>query len=183
MSNQFSKIIESGTWLSRFLDTNGDSSGAIEQNVDGSVTPITFSWKVPVGYHLFVYRLIATIQDAGSFDADKYGNGLVLTNGLDFGSTDPEGVFTSATPQLRIKTNSDWASYSYDLTIHSQGQGDSIAVIRYTFLNDGKPIQLTQEQSFVIIINDDLTPLNNHKVRIAGVLVKVDVHAPKLPWE
>jgi hypothetical protein len=127
--------------------------------------------------------MITTIQDAGSFDADKYGNGLVLTNGLDFGSTDPEGVFTSATPQLRIKTNSDWASYSYDLTIHSEGQGDAVAALRYTFVNDGKPIHLTQGQSFALQIRDDLTALNNHKVRIAGVLVKVDVHAPKLPWE
>jgi len=167
-----------GTWWATFLDTVGDLTGVIDQAVNGSITPVDFLYTVPEGYVYYVSRLIVTITDTGKFDAAKYGNGLVLTNGLLIGTLNNLGVVNDATAQLPIKQNSHWAAYAYDLSFHSEGAGDDVAVASYSFQEDGLPLALSAGNSFLLRVRDDLTALTHHTARIGGVLVKKDRKAP-----
>lgn len=170
--------MQSGVWWATFLDTVGDLTGSIEQAVDGSSTPVNFLYTVPTGYVYYVNRIIIAIQDSGKFDAAKYGNGLVLPNGIQIGTLLATGGTVDATAQLPIKTNSDWASYAYDLTFHSEGAGDDVAVASYSFQEDGLPLTISEGNAFLMRVNDNLTGIVRQHARVAGVLVKKDRDAP-----
>ena len=170
--------MQSGVWWATFLDAVGDLTGSIEQAVNGSITPVNFLYTVPDGYVFYVSRIIISIQDTGKFDADKYGNGLTLTNGVIIGTLLDGGAVVNATTQLPIRANSDWASYAYDLTFHAEGVGDDIAVASYSFQEDGLPLAINGGNAFLMQIRDDLTGLTRQHARVAGVLVKKDRSAP-----
>ena len=170
--------MQSGVWWATFLDAVGDLTGSIEQAVNGSITPVNFLYTVPDGYVFYVSRIIIAIQDTGKFDADKYGNGLTLTNGVVIGTLLDGGAVVNATAQLPIRANSDWASYAYDLTFHAEGVGDDIAVASYSFQEDGLPLAINGGNAFLMQIRDDLTGLTRQHARVAGVLVKKDRSAP-----
>lgn len=169
----YDKLRKTGRWASRFLDTIGDGSGSIEANVNGSVTPVDFSYTVPDGHILLVDRLVIWIRDAGTFDANLYGNGLALTNGIVGGATTPEDVFVPRTTQLPVKTNADWPAYAFDFNYIDIGNGDNVAVARYTYEKDGAPLAFPEGTKYTIRVADDLTGLTGHRFRIGAVLCKL----------
>ncbi len=158
-----------GTWASRFMDTVGDGSGSIDAVVDGSSTPVDFHYLVPAGKVALVDRLIIWVKDSGGFDVANYGNGVVLTNGMLDGVTDPAGVFQHS-GDLAVKTNGDWASLCYDVTYHSFGQGDNILVARYSFFKDGSSIMVPAGYKFTIRIQDALAGLTGHRFRLGATI-------------
>jgi hypothetical protein len=173
--------LRGGRWWATFLDTVGDMSGSINQAVDGSVTPVNFMFTVPAGYIYYVHRAIITLKDAGTFDVEKYGNGITLANGVILGSI-RDGAVVDATFQKPIMSNGDWAAYAYDLTFHTEGTGENVAAISYEFERDGQPVMIHEGGSFLMQIRDDLTGLTEQQARIAGVLVKLDRSVPTLPY-
>lgn len=162
-----------GTWASRFLDTVGDGSGSIEARVDGSDTPVDFHYAVPEGKILLIDRLIVWIRDAGTFDADKYGNRLVLTNGIIGGRTDESGTFIPRTTQLPVRTNSDWPAYSFSFQYIPIGVGDNVAVAEYSYNKDGGPLVFHGGTSYTLRIADNLLELTGHRFRIGCTLCPI----------
>lgn len=159
-----------GQWASRFLDLVGDGTGSIEANLDASGTPIDFHYTVPEGKILLVDRLIVWIRDSGTFDANLYGNGLTLTNGIVAGITDPEGNFNLRTNQLPVRTNSDWPAYSFDFQYIDIGVGDNVAVAQYPYERDGASLVVRENHKYTLRIADNLTHLTGHRFRIGCVL-------------
>jgi hypothetical protein len=174
MTMPYDKRRANGQWMSRFLDVVGDGTGSTEANVDGSITPVDFHYFVPDGHTLLIYRLIVWIKDTGSLDADNYGNGLQLTNGILGGKTDALGNFLvrPSTLQTPVKTNGDWAAFSFNINYLDAGNTDNVMVARYTYTEDGAPLMFEENTAYTIRIGDDLTPLTGHRFRIGCVLCK-----------
>jgi len=82
-------------WKSVFLDNGGNASAA----VDGSTTPVDFTYTVPADTAFRAERLLVTMQDAGSLTGSDYG-GVTgpLTNGVDLlGSRTTTGRISATT--------------------------------------------------------------------------------------
>lgn len=147
-----------------------NASSAIEANVDGSSTPVEFYYTVPAGDTLDIARLLVYIKDFGTFDADLYGNGAVLTNGIDVkveraGALPDEDLLDGES----IKTNAEWQGLAYDFIYNDIGTGDNVASVRWTFARMGKPLRLEAGDRFVVTVNDNLTVLTAHRFQIQGI--------------
>ena len=163
-----------GTWLSRFLDITGDSTGSTEQAINAAAAPVYFKYTVPLGFKMYVYSLLVALEDEGNFVSPAYGGGVVLTNGIELGRMDTDGNFISATQQVKILKNTDWMRYTHEFQIVSfktGGAGSSILSSNYSFEDDGIPVQIFAGESFAVKINDDLTGLTSQKMRIGAVVV------------
>ena len=168
-----------GNLHSRFLDINGDGTGSIDQAVDGSVTPVDFKVTCPMGATYELNRAIITLKDSGTFDTDAYGNGIALSNGFHILTSRPwrTPVEINYTAQHPIRTNGDWVGYLHDTSYVTFGQGDNILSARYTFTNDGAPIKLGPGDSFIFRVNDDLTALTEHHIRVGMTIYPASVGA------
>jgi hypothetical protein len=72
-----------------FLTENGVEGGNTNANGDYSSTAVNFVYECPTEIYgkkvefANIARMIIHYEDAGSFDADKYGNNIVVTNGVE----------------------------------------------------------------------------------------------------
>lgn len=151
------------------LDTVGDGSGSSNMAVDGSSTPVIFKIKPIPGGSVNIARIIMYIEDSGSFDSGKWGNGITITNGIEF--KQKENGATTDLLGFPIKTSGDMASLCHDLSHHKFGSGNEFITYRWTFSKAGGSIELHAGYSdeLQIIINDDLTDLVLMNVIAQGV--------------
>jgi hypothetical protein len=94
-------------WLNLYLTSDGAAPAASSEqaNVDGSITPVRF-WRGPgAGVKWVVTRLVVSIKDTGTFDADKYGNGATLTNGVGVEIWDGSSQLLDILDGVAVKTN------------------------------------------------------------------------------
>lgn len=140
-----------------------------EANVNGSSTPVDFFYTVPAGDTVDIERLIIYVKDFGTFDADLYGNGAVLTNGIDVKVVRSGGAEEDLLDGLPVKTNAEWMALAHDFIYNNIGTGDNVATVRWTFGKSGVPLRLEAGDRFVVTINDDLTVLTGHRFQIQGV--------------
>lgn len=168
-----------GSLHSRFLDTVGDGTGSIDQNVNGSVTPVDFKILCPPGVTYEINQASVLIRDTGTLDTDKYGNGIALTNGFSIVTSRPTRapVEINYTVQHPILTNGSWAAYTSDIKHFTFGSGSQILSITYHFRQEGRPIKLGEGEAFIFRVNDNLAGLNEHHVR-AGMTVYPAVYVP-----
>lgn len=153
----------------RFLDIVGDGSGSIDANVDGSITPVDFIVTAGANEILTVYRLVITIVDTAPMDSAKYGNNIVLTNGIRFYHKSALGVETDRAAQHPILTNAAWGAYCYEMQNLNWGQGPEQVTGNYNFTEDGAPLILNPGESYIVRISDDLTGLIGHHFRLGMV--------------
>lgn len=153
--------------VSQLLSSNGDGTGTTNAVGDYSVTPLDLDITCPAGQELQVIRVIFTIEDAGTFDADKYG-ALVggLTNGWTLEVYD--GVATDVTLASAVKTNGNIASICHDTIDHGLGTNTHVTA-RWTFdkfipggiiLQPGESLRWTH--------NDDMTGIVTHQCLAQG---------------
>ena len=153
-------------YATRFMDIVGDGSGSIDMHVNGAVIPVEFKVTATAKQVLLLERIIIYIKDTGAMDSGKYGNGLVLTNGIHLKVVRTDATEEVLTVQKPILINADWAAYCHDLSVHSFGLGDNVLTARWTFNKDGAAIKLAPGDSLVCVIADDLTALTGHKIRV-----------------
>lgn len=134
-------------------------------NVDGSDTPVEFTWEADGYYH--IYRAIITIGDRGSVDAGYYGNGLELDRGIDVEFHTDELI--DLLDGVPIRTNADWGARCYDVQSVSFGSGDNYVLARWTFALGGIPLRTAPGDRFVFRVNDDLRRLESHWFQLQGV--------------
>lgn len=135
----------------------------VEANVDGSVTPATYSYACPADETIELERLLVYIQDTGNFNVASYGNGITLANGLEI-----EAAGVDLLDGQPIKTNADWAALCYDLSYFSFGVGDNAAAVRWTFGKAGAPLILESLETIAVTVNDDMTGLTGHRFMVQG---------------
>jgi len=137
-----------------------DSGGSSDMNIDGSVTPVEFSFTSPPGETWNIIGISVVLTDMGTMDPTDFGaiNGG-LTNGVDF------EVQTNG-----ILENLGGAQNNLDLALLGVGPGftkfDSSTGFMSTadiFLTERafpKEMILFPGDFFKVRINDDLTGLN-----------------------
>ncbi len=143
---------------------NGSSRDA---DVDGSSTPVVFSYVAPARCR--IYRMIVFIQDSGTFDAEKYGNGVTLTNGISVKQVYLDASELDLCDGHDVVSNAGWQAMCHDFAHNAIGTGDEVASVRWTFAKAGRPLTLETGESFKVTINDNLTGLEAHYFQIQGV--------------
>jgi len=152
-----------GLRIAEFLKESGGSS---DLNVDGSVTPVTFSAAPPTGKKWFIQSVTLVLEDA-SINFTKFG-GIPggLTNGIEIRVK--EGGLAEATLGT-FKTNGDFHVFTTDIRIDSAAT-DFLTVNANIKENTGTTLEIADANSeiFKIIVNDDLTTLDRFNVLIKG---------------
>lgn len=136
----------------------GDYSSAVEQ----------FKFTAP-GRVTHIERMIVYIEDAGAPDAGKYGNNIVLTNGIKVVVRDSSDVLKlDLTADYPIKTNGEWGAKCYDVNNEAWGSGNDIVLVRWTFGKAGDEIELLVGDYLAVELNDDFSDLVDHRFEIQG---------------
>ena len=148
----------------RYLDTVGDGTGtknAGGAGTDYSSTLTRFMIVPPATERFVLSRMITMVRDSGTFDADKYGNGLALSNGITIEKRNAAGQLLDYCDGVPIKNNTGWAQMCHDKVIHSEGTGNEIMTVRWTFVKGGVPVELdgVNGEFFAATLNDDFTGL------------------------
>ncbi len=159
--------------LYRFLDTNGDGSGAKSAIGDysaGTGTPTAFK-IVPPSTDLFTLsRVIVQIRDTGTIAAEEYGALPELSVGVVLRVMDAGGVVKDLTDGLPIKSNAAWGRVCYDIDISTFGTGDNFVECRWTFAKSGKFLELNGQAGewLEAYLSDDLSGLVSHTFMVQG---------------
>lgn len=150
------------------LGTIGDGTGVTNMNVDGSIVPVIFKIKPPIGEIWRIATWNLYIQDSGSFDATRWGNGLILTNGV-LPRVKIDGI-TQNLLDFPIKNTGDIAALAGTVTPLAIGVGDEILTAIWSFINQGQYLRLIgdNEDELQLVIQDDLTALNMQYVQVLG---------------
>lgn len=158
----------------KFLDTVGDGSGSTSANVNGAITPVVFKMQPAAGEIHQLHRLIIHYRDTGVFDAEKYGNGIVVTNGVlvQILKKADDSVILDLTGGLPITVNAHWARLSYDVRIDAYGIGDEYLTARWTFSRSGGPISVSDDEYFAVTLRDDFTGLIDQTFMLQGRIIK-----------
>ena len=153
--------------------------GITNMNVDGSVTPVVFTILPlnlsPTSNQWDIVRMIFAIQDGSSMDSSMFGSiAGGITNGIVV--RQKNGFFQN---YFNVKTNGDFALRAYDIAFDDRAspQGEYFFRSRRTFGGQSKTgvtIRLAGEDDdeFQVIIQDDLTGLDNFSVTAQGHVVE-----------
>jgi len=155
------------------LSTNGDGTGTTSAIGNYASTAETFELVAgPASPSLVVRRMLVTVRDSGAFDAELYGNGVELPNGLTLHVADADDVLLYSLTPTPIVRNADWTSVCYDAQILTWGIGDEFLAVRWTFaksMHDSEGgIVLEAGDKLVLTANDDLTSLIDHTFTCEG---------------
>lgn len=154
--------------LYRYLDTNGDGTGTKNANGDYSGGEEIFYIAPPAGQTYELERMLIYVQDTGTFDAAKYGNGATLTTGIVVRVANDAGTLLDLTDGEPVKTNTHWGRQCYDVEVKAWGTGDEVMVVRWTFAKSGRPIRLHAGERLEVVLNDALDVLVGHYFQVQG---------------
>jgi len=154
-----------GVYRGKYVNQHLENAGSRDMNVNGSVTPVSFTAGPGSGKRWYIARLLVTLEDS-SINHTKFGGQAALTNGIDFKVTE-SGTERDVIPH-RIKKNGQWRHFSYDSAIESAST--DIMTIRWTFANGLTAFKLNNADSdnLKIIVNDDLTSISTFVAVIQG---------------
>ena len=154
--------------VSAFLTNNGNDDAV--GNYASAMT--RFTWTPLPSRIAHIHRMIIFIEDTGAFDAEKYGNNVVLTTGIELAVrnvADDSQVhnYTVGT----VHTNGEWAARAFDAHVKTWGVGNEIMVVRWTFSQAGSPIVLDDSMYISMDLQDDFSDLVHHRFKIQGEYV------------
>ena len=158
--------------LYRYLDTDGDGGGTKQATGDYSVTPDDFRIVPPSDRIYHIERMIAFVEDASGFRAERYGSlGAALTNGIQVLHLNSDGTTKEdLTDGLPIKTNAEWGRTCYDAEVKTWGAGDEVLLVRWTFSKAGLPLVIDGRfgEEFVVRLSDSFVGLVEHTFQVQG---------------
>jgi hypothetical protein len=157
----------------RYLDTVGDGSGNKVATGDYSGAVEDFILAPPAGVVYYVARMLVSIEDVNIDAIDIYGGlAAALTNGISVLVLDGAGATTlDLTDGLPVHQNGDWQRMCYDVSIQNQtGNSTDGLYVRWTFTRSNGIIRLngSENESFVVRLNDPLTGLISHTFHMHG---------------
>ena len=142
------------------------NNGSIDQNVDGSSTPVEFAYAPPAGYNFICSRVVFYMEDNVSFDSDLFGGRSELANGWVININDEDTILA--------KNNRDLATYMFDMKGNEIfGKVDKTAVGRFSFgkFVNGGGLTIRDGKSFKTIVRDDLSGLVYLELKVMGILI------------
>lgn len=157
----------------RLMSSDGIGGGTTDWIGDysaGTGTPTAAKYIADsVAPHTLIRRLIFEVQDTGNFDTDKWGNGIVLTEGFDVVWHDADDSVIATLTHEPIKTSGFLAANMFDVTLHNFGTGDNTLVGRYAFDDFcGDGITMTPGQFLEIHLDDDMSALVHQHFIVQG---------------
>lgn len=149
---------------SAFFDQTGDGTGNIHMNVDGSVTPVDFSFTCPPNTTMQFSSFCISIIDGGMY-ADKYGGITKLTNGtVGFVEIAAYGGYrVNFFDKQPIVSNAAFLSYG-NYEYMDFGQGDS--GLKMTYVMTPATFNIFPGDRAGICVQDDLRELTDHTCRV-----------------
>ncbi len=163
-----SKLYTVANYFSEFL-LNG---GSEDMAVDGSVTPVEFSYTVPTDTRVKLSQAFMTMEDGPlAFRPGDFGAiSGVLTNGVEVSITPFGGVKTVMETWV---TNREIRNTIFDFDTEFRTDGQYVG--RWTMTSDfaGGELFLNDGDKFSVIIQDDLTPLDFMSFRLKGTLLDI----------
>jgi hypothetical protein len=151
-------------------DSDGVTISAIG---DYSSAEEIFLLRPASGVILEMTRLLVTIEDTGNLVDAKYGDnsGALLTNGINVGKYNADGVIESFTTGNAIKTNPHWGRFCYDYSTLAKNSSP-IGNVRWTFEKMGAPLRLygSLGEFFGVSLNDSFTFLTGHSFVVQGFI-------------
>lgn len=154
------------THFYQYLDTNGNGTGTT--NAIGNYATTADDFYYTATEYCYLNRLSLSIEDAGNFDADKYGNGIELTNGIQV-LVELAGTEYRIDGGISIKNNANWARYCFEAEVKAWGIGNTFLIAQKFFEDlNGIPFVLEAGDKFIIRLNDDFTGLIGHRFLLQG---------------
>lgn len=153
----------------QLLSTNGDGTGTVSMNVDGSSTPVKFFIQPPVTEKYILKRMNVEVIDSNFNDALKYG-GLTLSSGMRVYVENDSGIIKEYTTGFTIKRNFDWALFAgVDVPILSAPVTDAL-IIRWSFAKGCSDIILdgSNTERLVVEVQDLMTGLDDQLIMVQG---------------
>ncbi len=112
-----------------YLDTNGDGTGTT--NAIGNYATVADDFYYEATQKCSIERMIICVRDTGAFDAEDYGNGIALTNGvriLIHDDAQNQDVYLDG--GIAVVNNAGWGGLCYDVDVKTWGTGDEIMLVR-----------------------------------------------------
>lgn len=150
-------------------------NGALsDMSVNGSITPVAFSFQIEANRTFRLQRSLVRIVDR-SIRPDLFGGIAALTNGITIELQDADSnVLLDFMDGKTVQDNSDFshlAGVDSQVDPASVPSNDDAYLVRWTLEKAGAAFKMTNRQKLVFTINDDLTELTHFETVIQGVYV------------
>jgi hypothetical protein len=158
------------------LSTNGDGTGTISQNVDGSITPVLFYIQPPSNEKYRLRRMNVHAIDANWNNALQYGAlGAALANGIKIYVRDDSGIIKDYTRDMTIKRTHDWALLAGVDSVNIGAATADPLLVRWTFARGASDIIIdgSNNERLIVEIPDDLTGLDEQLCEVQGFRIKL----------
>lgn len=156
----------------QIMSTNGDGTGTLSQNVDGSSTPVLFYIQPPSGEKYTLRRMNIHGIDGNWNNASHYGAlGAALTTGIKiYTEINGGALIKDYTRDITIKRTHDWALLAGVDSISVGGAGEDPLLVRWTFKRGSCDIILdgSKNERLVIEIGDNLVNLTDQLAMVQG---------------
>ena len=156
----------------QIMSTNGDGTGTLSQNVDGSITPVLFYIQPPSGEKYTLRRMNVHAIDGNWNNALQYGAlGGALTVGIKiYTEVNGGALIKDYTNDITIKRTHDWALLAGVDSINIGGAVADPLIVRWTFARGACDIVLdgSKNERLVIEIGDDLEGLDDQLAMVQG---------------
>lgn len=144
-----------------FFRVGATSSGSFDLAQDFSgVTFTDVGFTAPDDTY-WIQDIRIFIKDNAALDADGYGGGVALTNGIQFFFETAFGRFTFL--EDPVTTNSEWLYYVDEQIVANFGQGDE--VVRYV-RKFRHPIHMNAGDTTGATLHDDFSGLTGHRMLV-----------------
>lgn len=143
------------------------NSSSNDMAVDGSSTPVTFSFTPPAGKDFELSRVILYLETSTAMDSIEFGNISALANGVQI-NADGETI-------TNWQDNIDMLTDMFDLAQAGEAFGKVTRTLagRWTFTRDVpvKSLLIPDGQSFDVVIRDAIQTISIFRLKVKGELV------------
>lgn len=168
-NNGKSVIISPSDSIYQLLSTNGDGTGTVSMNVNGSSTSVKFYIQPPLTEKYVLKRMNVEAIDGNFNNALLYGT-LTLANGMDIYIENDSGLIKRYTDQFKIKRAHDWALLAGVDSVNIGGAVSDPLLVRWTFVRGCSDIILngSNTERLVVEVPDNMTGLDDQLIMVQG---------------
>lgn len=165
-------------FVDQFASLDGTGTGTINQNVNGSVTPVEFFIRPPINKVFRISHMWLSFEsniDAGAGNLNNallWGAAGFITNGVRILLRDAETDATlhDFTPHnLRSRGSLKYNGFATSIDTFGSGPTDFFVVsARRAFTDFDTELILTREHKLSVLVQDNLTALHTQFLRVTG---------------
>ena len=151
--------------LIRHLDTNGDGTGTKDATGDYSSSATEFKIVPPADESYSIHRLTVVIEDGNNFEAELYGKGVELINGIAIKVKNGVVSVNDLTNGSPILNNSGWTHLcGANIQLIGWGGNEDQLIVDIVFTHLGIPLVLdgNDGEYLSIELNDNFSGLDGH---------------------